>query len=118
MASADQNTLLYALIGFTTLAAAVFLFSQPTDFAKWVQKKIYQYEVTFSLYMLTGTEKFVFNSVLFLFTSMTCIAAFLYLPAHIKIITERTYYYWAGDSTFWQKASTFAQEAYNRIGNH
>merc|ERR1711977_404475 len=33
---------------------------------RWLQRKRYQYEVTFSLYMLTPTEKFIFNSFLFL----------------------------------------------------
>ena len=28
----------------------------------WLQRKRYQYEVTFSLYMLTPTEKFIFSS--------------------------------------------------------
>lgn len=30
-------------------------------FRRWLQIKKYQYEVTFSLYMLTNTEKFVFS---------------------------------------------------------
>jgi len=38
-----------------------FLLLQPTNLVKWLQKKNYQYEVTFSLYMLTPTEKFVFS---------------------------------------------------------
>ncbi|TQS34330.1 hypothetical protein Golomagni_05293 [Golovinomyces magnicellulatus] len=28
---------------------------------RWLQRKRYQYEVTFSLYMLTPTEKFIFS---------------------------------------------------------
>lgn len=28
---------------------------------RWLQLKRYQYEVTFSLYMLTPTEKFIFS---------------------------------------------------------
>lgn len=30
--------------------------------ARWLQLKKYQYEVTFSLYMLTSTEKFIFST--------------------------------------------------------
>ena len=33
---------------------------------RWLQRKRYQYEVTFSLYMLTPTEKFIFSRVLLL----------------------------------------------------
>ncbi|EMC96529.1 hypothetical protein BAUCODRAFT_33896, partial [Baudoinia panamericana UAMH 10762] len=40
--------------------------AESTEFVKWLQKKNYQYEVTFALYMLTPTEKFIFNSILFL----------------------------------------------------
>ncbi len=29
---------------------------------RWLQRKRYQYEVTFSLYMLTPTEKFIFST--------------------------------------------------------
>ncbi|EME85580.1 uncharacterized protein MYCFIDRAFT_103511, partial [Pseudocercospora fijiensis CIRAD86] len=63
---------------------------------KWLQKKNYQYEVTFSLYMLTPTEKFVFNSIAFLSLSMLTIATFMYLPDHVMTISRRTYYYFAG----------------------
>ena len=31
---------------------------------RWLQRKRYQYEVTFSLYMLTPTEKFIFSKIL------------------------------------------------------
>ena len=30
-------------------------------FVRWLQLKKYQYEVTFSLYMLTPTERFIFS---------------------------------------------------------
>jgi hypothetical protein len=62
MPFSDHATLTYTLIGLFSVSALAFLLSQPTDFAKWVQKKKYQYEVTFSLYMLTPTEKFVFSA--------------------------------------------------------
>jgi hypothetical protein len=64
MPFSDHATLTYTLIGLFSVSALAFLLSQPTDFAKWVQKKKYQYEVTFSLYMLTPTEKFVFSTSL------------------------------------------------------
>lgn len=52
-----QTTLLLSVIALLLS----FLLFQPTGFVKWLQKKNYQYEVTFSLYMLTPTEKFVFS---------------------------------------------------------
>ncbi|KAF1353442.1 hypothetical protein BDV97DRAFT_278228, partial [Delphinella strobiligena] len=69
----------------------------PAKFVRWIEKKRYQYEVTFSLYMMTPTEKFIFNSILFLLVSMITIAASLYLPEHISFISRRAFYYVAGD---------------------
>jgi len=60
----DHATLTYALLGIFSVLALAFLLSQPTDFANWVQKKYYQYQVTFSLYMLTPTERFVFSTTI------------------------------------------------------
>jgi Small subunit of serine palmitoyltransferase-like len=37
------------------------MFVTPAPFLQWLQRKRYQYEVTFSLYMLTPTEKFIFS---------------------------------------------------------
>ena len=36
-----------------------------SDLVRWLQRKRYQYEVTFSLYMLTPTEKFIFSMASF-----------------------------------------------------
>ncbi|KAL8721800.1 MAG: hypothetical protein Q9225_001600 [Loekoesia sp. 1 TL-2023] len=71
--------------------------SYTTSLLRWLQRKRYQYEVTFSLYMLTPTEKFIFNSFLFLFISMIIIAASLYLPEHIVNMWNRAWFYYAGD---------------------
>ncbi|KAF2810583.1 uncharacterized protein BDZ99DRAFT_386242 [Mytilinidion resinicola] len=71
----------------------------PSSLLRWLQRKRYQYEVTFSLYMLTPTEKFIFNSFLFLFLSMIIIAASLYLPEHLSLLARRAFYYWGGDDT-------------------
>lgn len=46
-----------ALVGIL-IAFVLFL---PNSLAQWLRKKNYQYEVTFALYMLTPTEKFVFS---------------------------------------------------------
>lgn len=60
---ADSTTRYAACVSIVALLAA-FLLVQPTGLVKWLQKKNYQYEVTFSLYMLTPTEKFVFSKSL------------------------------------------------------
>lgn len=57
----DSTTQYAAGVSLLALIAA-FLMVQPTPLVKWLQKKNYQYEVTFSLYMLTPTEKFVFST--------------------------------------------------------
>lgn len=57
----DSTTQYTAGLSLLALTAGFLLF-QPTGFVKWLQKKNYQYEVTFSLYMLTPTEKFVFST--------------------------------------------------------
>lgn len=33
-----------------------------SSFVRWIRLKIYQYEVTFAIYMLTPTEKFIFST--------------------------------------------------------
>lgn len=50
--------------------------------------------------MLTTARESRADSVLFLFVSMTLIAAFLYLPDHVSTISRRAFYYWAGDASF------------------
>ncbi len=36
--------------------------SPMSSFVRWLRLKKYQYEVTFSLYMLTPTERFIFST--------------------------------------------------------
>ncbi|KAF1364128.1 hypothetical protein EJ07DRAFT_101316, partial [Lizonia empirigonia] len=91
--STTATTLLLAL-AFILLSAAMLY---PHALLRWFQRKRYQYEVTFSLYMLTSTEKFIFNSVLFLLLSLLVIAASLYLPEHLSIIASRIFYYYSGN---------------------
>lgn len=58
----DDSTTAYAVGTCALLLLASFLLLQPTGLVKWLQKKNYQYEVTFALYMLTPTEKFIFST--------------------------------------------------------
>jgi hypothetical protein len=79
----------------------------------WADRKRYQFEVTYGLYMLNSAEKFVcctrasvpanpqtdsLDSIIFLLTSMIVIAAVLYLPEHVSIIAGRASFYWHGDA--------------------
>lgn len=64
---ATTTIMLAAPISLPTVfagAAIIFLFAlalYPSSLLRWFQRKRYQYEVTFSLYMLTPTEKFIFS---------------------------------------------------------
>ncbi len=58
MLSTDTYTLA-AIAGALFVLACAFY---PSSLLRWFQRKRYQYEVTFSLYMLTPTEKFVFST--------------------------------------------------------
>ncbi|OJD31517.1 uncharacterized protein BKCO1_4700042 [Diplodia corticola] len=93
------STLTYAFLAASASILALALMLYPTAVLRWLQRKRYQYEVTFSLYMLTPTEKFIFNSFVFLFASMIVIAASLYLPEHISFLANRAAYYLAGETS-------------------
>ncbi|KIW20159.1 hypothetical protein PV08_00734 [Exophiala spinifera] len=71
-----------------------------SSFVRWLQLKKYQYEVTFSLYMLTPTEKFVFNFILFMLVSLLVTAAYYYLPDHVFLIYNRVWYYLQGELAY------------------
>jgi hypothetical protein len=64
---ATTTIMLAAPVSLSTVlagAAVIFLFAlalYPSSLLRWFQRKRYQYEVTFSLYMLTPTEKFIFS---------------------------------------------------------
>ncbi|KAK7730791.1 hypothetical protein SLS57_001623 [Botryosphaeria dothidea] len=93
------STLTYAFLAASASILVLALMLYPTAVLRWLQRKRYQYEVTFSLYMLTPTEKFIFNSFVFLFGSMIVIAASLYLPEHISFLVNRAAYYLAGETS-------------------
>lgn len=48
------------------------IMSHTTSLLRWLQRKRYQYEVTFSLYMLTSTEKFIFSMLTTSANSNSC----------------------------------------------
>lgn len=51
----------YTLLGTLSLVSLTCLMFYPSSALRWMSKKRYQYEVTFSLYMMTPTEKFIFS---------------------------------------------------------
>ncbi|KAL5339693.1 hypothetical protein BJX70DRAFT_397406 [Aspergillus crustosus] len=86
---------------------------------RWARLKIYQYEVTFAIYMLTPTEKFIFStffltplskvyplivltldSLLLTVLSLIVTAIYVYLPDHLRLIYSHLYYYWVGERPF------------------
>lgn len=90
---------------------------------RWMRLKVYQYEVTFSLYMLTPIEKLIFSTfrlsvvqntlstpcwrlisysdtLLLGLIAMIAMGTYIYLPDHLRAIHGRLYYYWAGERLF------------------
>lgn len=58
----DSATLATALLLTAAAALLIAAMFYPSAMLRWFQRKRYQYEVTFSLYMLTSTEKFIFST--------------------------------------------------------
>ncbi|KAH1277239.1 hypothetical protein KXW98_000046 [Aspergillus fumigatus] len=71
-----------------------------TALVRWFRLKVYQYEVTFAIYMLTPTEKFIFNVLLLTLITMIVTGVYVYLPDHLRSIYGHLYYYWAGERPF------------------
>lgn len=57
--SASISTVVLLSAAAALLVAAMLY---PSSLLRWLQRKRYQYEVTFSLYMLTTTEKFILST--------------------------------------------------------
>ncbi|OQD75758.1 hypothetical protein PENDEC_c006G04211 [Penicillium decumbens] len=71
-----------------------------TSLVRWVRLKIYQYEVTFAIYMLTPTEKFIFNSLLLTLITGIATGIYIYLPDHLRSIYAHMCYYAVGERPF------------------
>ncbi|KAJ5107744.1 hypothetical protein N7478_005455 [Penicillium angulare] len=71
-----------------------------SSIVRWVRLKIYQYEVTFAIYMLTSTEKFIFNTLLLTLITGIAIGIYVYLPNHLRTIYGHLWYYYAGERPF------------------
>ncbi|EPS40652.1 hypothetical protein H072_5485 [Dactylellina haptotyla CBS 200.50] len=69
----------------------------------FARRKVYQFEVTFTSYMLTSTEKIIFNTLIFLFLGFLTAAITLYLPQHVQTIARRAYFYVVGDESVIRK---------------
>lgn len=87
---------------FSTLAVASFPSEDPiyhdallplppmsytSSFLRWLQRKRYQYEVTFSLYMLTPTEKFIFSTIALISAVPSPVALFHESMAYLEFST-------------------------------
>ncbi|KAK9463245.1 uncharacterized protein V1516DRAFT_667253 [Lipomyces oligophaga] len=59
----------------------------------------FKYYITIPLYMLTPVEQLVLNTIVFTLLYLLCTAVYMYFPGHAKLIAQRAYYYYAGDST-------------------
>ncbi|RUS22646.1 hypothetical protein BC938DRAFT_475220 [Jimgerdemannia flammicorona] len=55
---------------------------------KYVSLKVYQYELTTSLYMLEPWEKTLFNSIIIVGVSLCALSAYHYTPALVSKVTE------------------------------
>lgn len=56
-------------IFYFTMDSLLYIFN---SVIRWIRLKIYQYEVTFAVYMLTPTEKFIFSMSTLPFKSKIC----------------------------------------------
>ncbi|KKA26900.1 hypothetical protein TD95_002134 [Thielaviopsis punctulata] len=82
---------------------------------KWINRKIYQIEVSFAVNMYTPFERFLFYSVLFLLVSIFTLATLLYLPHHIKFMVNRAWFYVHGDEA--SDIVTMAKTATQTVAN-
>ena len=61
LSTAYQNPT-YIVLGTILVVGLGTLMLYPSDILRWLKLKRYQYEVTYSLYMMTPTEKFIFSA--------------------------------------------------------
>jgi hypothetical protein len=59
----SATSILASTVGVVLLILLTPFVLQPAQSFRWLQRKHYQYEVTFSLYMLTPAEKFIFSAL-------------------------------------------------------
>lgn len=62
-----ENNSTLTIVGAVSIVALTACLFCPAKLLRWVERKRYQYEVTFSLYMMTPTEKFIFSMSFSLF---------------------------------------------------
>ena len=58
--SLHSTATLVSLLAGASMLVTMMVYS--SRISRWLHRKRYQYEVTFSLYMLTPTEKFIFST--------------------------------------------------------
>ncbi|KAI5301260.1 hypothetical protein KEM55_007368 [Ascosphaera atra] len=68
-----------------------------TSVIRWLQRKNYQYEVTFAVYMLTPTEKAIFNTLIITLFTLLCTATYFYFPNFLIKAWQKVLYYCMGE---------------------
>ncbi|KAI8835795.1 hypothetical protein HDU81_000276 [Chytriomyces hyalinus] len=66
--------------------------------SKWISLKIYQYELTFGLYMLEPWEKIIINTVFVLFFGFFLCRGITLIPDFTSYLLEKGRYYVSMDS--------------------
>ncbi|KAJ3046156.1 hypothetical protein HDU99_009823, partial [Rhizoclosmatium hyalinum] len=66
--------------------------------SKWISLKIYQYELTFGLYMLEPWEKYIFNIVFALFFTFFMFRGIAMFPDVTNYVVEKSKYYLSMES--------------------
>ena len=61
-----------------------------------IQLMYYQYEVTFSAYVLTPGEKFVMNTIVLIFLSLLMMGTVFYLPRFLTRVASRLVWLYTG----------------------
>ncbi|KZZ87504.1 hypothetical protein AAP_05587 [Ascosphaera apis ARSEF 7405] len=67
------------------------------SFIRWCKRKNYQYEVTFAIYMLTPTEKCIFNTLVLTLFTLLITATYIYLPNSLCSFWQNALYYLLGE---------------------
>ena len=63
----------------------------------WLRVQKYRYEVTIPLYMMTPTERIIFNTILLGLIVLLLTAIVYYLPNHLSVVSSRVWYYLVGE---------------------
>ncbi|KAI9365558.1 hypothetical protein DFJ73DRAFT_792424 [Zopfochytrium polystomum] len=66
--------------------------------ASQIAKRVYQFELTFGLYMLNPVEKYIFHALIATFALLMVYAAVSFMPETAKYVVSRGRYYLSSES--------------------